>query len=151
MDPMRKSKVPAASIGNADDIEAAFYEALQSGDIEKLMACWGDEDDIICVHPGGGRLVGPAAIRAAFDAMFANGSIRAQPVKVRKVETMSASVHSVLERVEVLTEEGPRHAYVIATNVYHKTAQGWRLVAHHASPGTPREMQEVSETPQILH
>jgi ketosteroid isomerase-like protein len=148
---MPKPKVPPASSGNADDIEAAFYDALQSGDIDKLMACWGDEDDIVCVHPGAARLVGPAAIRAAFDAMFANGTIRAQPIKVRKVETMSASVHSVLERVEVLTEEGPRHAYVIATNVYHKTAQGWRMVAHHASPGTPREMQEVSETPTVLH
>ncbi|WP_411881307.1 YybH family protein [Polaromonas sp. YR568] len=148
---MPKPKVPPASSGNADDIEAAFYDALQSGDIDKLMACWGDEDDIVCVHPGAARLVGPAAIRAAFDAMFANGTIRAQPIKVRKVEAMSASVHSVLERVEVLTEEGPRHAYVIATNVYHKTAQGWRMVAHHASPGTPREMQEVSETPTVLH
>ncbi len=148
---MPKPKVPPASSGNADDIEAAFYDALQSGDIEKLMACWGDDDDIVCVHPGGARLVGPAAIRATFDAMFSNGTILAQPIKVRKVETMSACVHSVLERIEVLTDEGPRHAYVIATNVYHKGAQGWRMVAHHASPGTPREMQEVSETPAVLH
>ncbi|WP_431098812.1 YybH family protein [Polaromonas aquatica] len=148
---MPKPKVPPASSGNADDIEAAFYEALQSGDIEKLMACWGDEDDIVCVHPGSARLVGPAAIRATFDAMFSNGTINAQAIKVRKVETMSACVHSVLERIEVLTDEGPRHAYVIATNVYHKGAQGWRMVAHHASPGTPREMQEVSETPAVLH
>jgi ketosteroid isomerase-like protein len=148
---MAKPKVPPASSGNADDIEAAFYEALQSGDLEKLMACWADEDDIVCVHPGGGRVVGAAAIRANFDAMFSNGTIRAQPEKVRKVDSMSASVHNVLERVELLTEEGPRHAYVIATNVYHKTAQGWRMVAHHASPGTPREMQEVSETPPVLH
>ena len=150
-DPMAKPKVSPASSGNADDIEAAFYEALQSGDLEKLMACWADEDDIVCVHPGGGRAVGPAAIRATFDAMFSNGTIRAQAEKVRKVEAMSASVHNVLERIELLTEEGPRHAYVIATNVYHKTAQGWRMVAHHASPGTPREMQEVSETPPVLH
>ena len=149
---MRKPKVPPASLaGNADDIEAAFYEALQRGDIEKLMACWGDDDDIICIHPGGARLVGAATIRAAFEAMFSNGAIRAYPEKVRKVESLSASVHSVLERIEVFTDEGPRHAYVIATNVYHKAAQGWCLVAHHASPGTPREMQEVSETPTMLH
>jgi ketosteroid isomerase-like protein len=148
---MAKPKVPPASSGNADDIEAAFYEALQNGDLEKLMACWADEDDIVCVHPGGGRAVGAAAIRATFDAMFSNGTIRAQPEKVRKVDAMSASLHNVLERVELLTEEGPRHAYVIATNVYHKMAQGWRMVAHHASPGTPREMQEVSETPPVLH
>jgi ketosteroid isomerase-like protein len=148
---MRKPKVSPANGGTADDIEAAFYEALQGGDIDKLMACWADEDDIVCVHPGGPRLVGVAAIRGAFDSMFANGTIRAHAEKVRKVEAMSASVHSVLERIEVMTEEGPAHAYVIATNVYHKTAQGWRLVAHHTSPGTPREMQEISDTPQVLH
>ncbi len=148
---MRKPKVSPASNGNADDTEAAFYDALQSGDIEKLMACWADEDDIVCVHPGGPRLVGAGAIRAAFDAMFANGSIRAQAEKVHRVEAMGSSVHSVLERIEVMTGEGPRHAYVIATNVFHKTAQGWRMVAHHASPGTPREVQEISDTPQVLH
>ena len=148
---MRKPKVPPASSGNADDIEAAFYEALQSGDIDKLMACWADEDDIVCVHPGGSRLLGAGAIRTAFEAMFAHGSIRAHAEKVRKVESMGASLHSVLERIEVMTEEGPRHAYVIASNVYHKTAQGWRMVAHHASPGTPREMQEISDSPQVLH
>ena len=148
---MRKPKVPPASSGNADDIEAAFYEALQSGDIDKLMACWADEDDSVCVHPGGPRWLGAGAIRAAFEAMFANGTIRAHAEKVHKVESMAASLHSVLERIEVMTEEGPRHAYVIASNVYHKTAQGWRLVAHHASPGTPREMQEISDSPQVLH
>ncbi len=148
---MRKPQVSPASNGNADEIETAFYEALQGGDIERLMACWADEDDIVCVHPGGPRLVGAGAIRAAFDAMFANGSIRAHAEKVRKIEALGASVHSVLERIEVMTDEGPRHAYVIATNVYHKTAQGWRLVAHHASPGTPREMQEISDSPQVLH
>lgn len=148
---MAKPKSTPVNIGSPDDTETAFYEALQSGDIEKLMACWGDEDDIVCVHPGGARLVGAAAIRAAFDAMFSNGSIRLHAEKVRRVQAMSASVHSVLERIDVMTGEGPRHAYVIATNVYHKTPQGWRMVAHHASPGTAREMQEVAETPHVLH
>ncbi len=148
---MRKPKISAVTGGSAHDTEALFYEALQSGDIEKLMACWADEDDILCVHPGGGRLLGPGAIRASFDAMFANGTIQVQPEKIRVIESMGASVHSVLERIEVLTEEGPRHAYVIATNVYQKTVQGWRMVAHHASPGTPREMQELLDGPQVLH
>jgi ketosteroid isomerase-like protein len=60
-------------------------------------------------------------------------------------------VHNVLEKVEVLGPEGPGAAWVIATNVYHKTAQGWRMVAHHASPGTTSEVQEVSGSPQVLH
>jgi ketosteroid isomerase-like protein len=115
------------------------------------MVCWADEDEIICVHPGGPRSVGAQAIRAVFERMFANGTIRAWPERVRKIESLASSVHNVLERIEVMTQEGPREAYVIATNVYHKTAQGWRMVAHHASPGTPQEMQEVSDAPQVLH
>ena len=141
----------AALSGTADDAEAAFYEALQRGDIEALMACWADDDEVFCVHPGGPRLVGATAIRAAFEQMFGNGAIHATPARVRKVESLASAVHNVLERIEVLTPEGPRHAWVLATNVYHKTAQGWRMVAHHTSPGTPREMQEVSDIPQVLH
>ena len=148
---MRKPKIPPFDASSPDEIEAAFYEALQLGNINKLMACWADEDDIVCVHPGGARLLGAGAIRAAFDMMFTNGSIQARAEKVHRVDSLGASVHSVLERIEVLTEEGPRHAYVIATNVYQKTPQGWRMTAHHASPGTPREMLEVNDSPQVLH
>ena len=148
---MRKPKALPVSTGNSDDTEVAFYDALQQGDIEKLMACWGDEDEMVCVHPGGSRLVGAGAIRSAFDAMFANGSLRVQPLKVRRVQALGASVHSVLERIEVLTDKGPRHAYVLATNVYFLTAQGWRMVAHHASPGSLNDLQEVSESPVLLH
>ena len=148
---MRKPKTPPFDASSPDEIEATFYEALQLGNINKLMACWADEDDIVCVHPGGARLLGAGAIRAAFDMMFTNGSIQARAEKVHRVDSLGASVHSVLERIEVLTEEGPRHAYVIATNVYQKTPQGWRMTAHHASPGTPREMLEVNDSPQVLH
>ena len=148
---MRKPKAPPAETASADDIEAAFYEALQTGDVDKLMACWADEDDVVCIHPGGARLLGAGSIRAAFDAMFAHGTIQARAEKVRRVQALGSSVHSVLERIDVHTEEGPRHAYVIATNVYQKTPQGWRMVAHHASPGTPQELQEVSDTPTVLH
>ena len=149
---MAKSKLQAANLeGHADDIEAAFYDALQSGDIDKLMACWADEDDIVCIHPGGPRVVGPTAIRATFEAMFANGSIRAWPERRRKVESLGSAVHHLVERVEVLSPAGPRNAWVLATNVYHKTAQGWRLVAHHASPGTASDVQEVADAPQVLH
>ncbi len=149
---MRKAKLQSVTVGgNADEIEAQFYDALRAGDIDKLMLCWADEDEIVCVHPGGSRMVGMGAIRSAFDAMFSNGTIRATPLRTRKIEALSSSVHSVIEKIEVMTQEGPREAYVIATNIYHKTPQGWRMVAHHASPGTAREMQEISDAPMVLH
>ena len=55
---MSKARQRHATLGGSpDDIEAAFYEALQTGDLEKLMGCWADEDDIVCIHPGGPRIV----------------------------------------------------------------------------------------------
>lgn len=149
---MARPKPPdIALMTSPDDAEAQFYEALQRGDIDKLMAVWSDDDEICCVHPGGPRVIGPAAIRATFEAMFSNGVIDAHPQKVRRAVMHDCAVHSVVEHIQVLTEEGPQSAWVIATNVYVKAALGWRLVAHHASPGSTQELPEVGETPSVLH
>ena len=150
---MTKAKLRAATVGgSADEIEAAFYEALHKGDIALLMACWADEDELVCVHPGGPRMVGMGAIRAAFEALFAHGTLRVRIDRVHRVESLASAVHNVLEHVEVMLPGGPREAFVIATNVYHKTPQGWRMVAHHASPGTAHEVQESGmPIQQVLH
>lgn len=148
---MPRPKAPPTPPASPDEIEQQFYEALQRGDIEQLMAAWSDDDDIVCVHPGGPRVVGPGAIRTTFEQIFANGAIDAHPEKVRRLQTHSCAVHSVLERVAVMTDEGPQSAWVVATNVYVKTALGWRLAAHHASPGTPSEVQEIVEAASTLH
>lgn len=148
-----KSKLQAATLGGSpDDVEAAFYEGLRSGDLEQVMACWADEDDIVCIHPGGPRLLGAATIRASFEAQFADGGgIPVRPGQIHRVDAIASAVHHVLERVEIMTHQGPALAFVLATNVYHKTAQGWRLVVHHASPGTGGEAQEIQQAPAVLH
>ncbi len=148
---MPRAKAPPAPPATPDEIEQQFYEALQRADLEQLMAVWADDDDIVCVHPGGPRVVGHAAIRTTFEQIFANGAIAAHPEKVRRLQTLSCAVHSVLERVAVMTGEGPQSAWVVATNVYVKTTQGWRLAAHHASPGTASEVQEIVEAASTLH
>lgn len=150
--PRQQANLHATLGGTPDEIEAAFYEALQAGDLDKLMACWADEDDIVCIHPGGPRVVGAGAIRAAFDAMFSHGgAIQAQPESIRRVDSLASAVHSVLERVEILTPDGPAQALVLATNVYHKTPQGWRMVVHHTSPGTQSEVEDLQHTRNVLH
>ena len=141
----------AALMDSPEDVEARFYDALRDGDLDRVMAVWADDDDIICVHPGGARLIGPQAVRAAFEAVFANGNVVVHAEQVKRVQAMGTAVHSVLERVEVVTDEGLRTGWIVATNVYLKTAQGWRLVAHHASPGTADEAADLGETPSVLH
>lgn len=143
---------PPAATDSPDEIEARFYEALQRGDLELLMSLWADDEEIVCVHPGGPRIVGTAAIRASFGAIFANGAIPVTPEQVHRLEWLGGAVHHLVERIEVPGEGGgTQAAWVIATNVYLKTTQGWRLVAHHASPGTLQEAAPAGDAPSTLH
>lgn len=153
---MPKAKLQAATVGGSvDEVEASFYEALQAGDVDKLMACWADEDDIVCVHPGGPRLVGTAAIRGSFEAVFdGDGRLAVQPGQVCKVESLTSVMHSLIEQISVQTHEGVQTVHVIVTNVYQRTMQGWRMVARHASPGGPVPAPAdiiQPESPQVLH
>jgi ketosteroid isomerase-like protein len=149
---MKRAKLQAAIAGGTpDDIEQCFYEALQNADLEQLMACWAEEDDIVCVHPGGPRLIGQGAIRAAFEGLFAHGSVQAYPERIHKVVSLACAVHHLIERVEVITPQGTKQAFVITTNVYQKMPQGWRMVAHHASPGTAQDSVNVDIQPNVLH
>ena len=147
------ARPPAANlIGSADEVEAEFYEALRRGDLERLMALWADDDEIVCVHPGGTRIVGNAAIRASFEAIFANGGIPVRPEQVHRLAAMGSALHHLVERVEVRGEQGPQTAWVTATNLYLKTARGWRLASHPASPALGHEPPVVGgEAPSTLH
>ena len=142
---------PKISPGTADDIEAAFYDALLHGDVPRLMECWADEDDIVCLLPGGSRLVGHAAIRAAFETLFAHGGLKVHPERVRRIEAGTCSVHNVIERLDVMGNDGPTSAWVVATNVYAKTVHGWRIVTHHASPGSEDDPRDSLGPSTLLH
>ena len=102
------------------------------------MACWADEDDIVCIHPGGPRVVGAMAIRATFEAMFSNGSIRAWPERARKTQAVASAVHNVLERVEVLGPERPRPGL---GDRHQRLSQDGAGLAHGGAPRQPRHPQ----------
>lgn len=133
----------AVLMATPDEIEAQFYEALQTGDLERLMSLWVNDELVRCIHPGGPLLVGATAIRASFEALFARGPVAVQPAEVRRLQTEQLVIHQVHERVMVPGPEGTQLAWVLATNAYLKTAEGWRMVLHHASPG------QASDSPQL--
>lgn len=140
----------AALLATPDDTEAQFYDALQHADLERLMAVWADDEEISCVHPSGVRWLGGVAIRNGFDEVFSQGARDTHPVRVRRLQMANLAVHHVLEEVRVVSERGPQTGYVLTTNVYIKAPQGWRLVVHHASPGSGLELQD-GDAPAVLH
>lgn len=129
-----------------DDVEAQFYRALASGDLNLMMACWADDDDVSCVPPGGEMLRGLMAVRGLFGDLFERGPVEVRVEDVHSHLGVMHAVHTLIEVVQISTEQGPAHAQVFTTNVYVKTPRGWRMQAHHASPG-----RVTSSAPEPRH
>lgn len=136
---------------SAAEVEAAFYDALARSDLEAMMAVWSEDEEIVCIHPGGPRLTGLAEVREAWRQMFAAGT---RLIVRTSHQTVSASmmltVHNVLEHVAV---EGDDHLQtpMAATNVYSRGAVGWRMVMHHASPLPDLTGLLGQDTPHVVH
>lgn len=130
------------------DVESAFYEALERSDLDAMMSVWAEDEEVICVHPGGPRLLGYNTIREAWRRMFANrAQLEVRLLQQQVVTTPFAVVHTLIEVIQVRGREG-NTAPVAATNVYVRGALGWRMVAHHASPVPP---DSLVEAPKVLH
>jgi uncharacterized protein (TIGR02246 family) len=136
----------------AQDAQNAFYEALERGDLEAMMAVWSEDEEIVCVHPAGQRLAGQAQVREVWRRMFAGGpGMRVRITQPVVIAGVMLEVHSVHENITVAGERRPRPP-MVATNVYLRTAAGWRLIAHHASPATSEPAAEpAAGSPKILH
>jgi ketosteroid isomerase-like protein len=118
----------------AQDAEAAFYEALERGDYETMVAVWAEDEEVLCVHPGGPRLRGTEEVLAQWKRIFEGGQrLQLHITNQVVIAGMMIAVHSVQENITI-EGEGPAPHPVLATNVYQRIGAGWRMVAHHASP-----------------
>jgi ketosteroid isomerase-like protein len=120
-------------------VNAAFYEAFESADLDTMRDLWLDDPETLCVHPGALPVRGTAAIHRSWALIMANTPY---------IQFFLTDVEvSVWERVasvtcteNVLTGDdrtGPDAfggAKAVATNVFVRTDEGWRLWIHHASP-----------------
>ena len=138
----------------AQDAENAFYEALERGDLEGMMAVWAEDEEIVCVHPAGARLTGQDQVRESWAKMFAAGPRARLTVSNQvAISAMMLAVHSVHETFAV--EGDPRPTVpILATNVYLRTAAGWRMIVHHASPAPAQAEAPAAQRkgpPKTLH
>ena len=131
------------------DAENAFYEALENGDVDAMMDVWADDEEIVCVHPGGPRLTGYEAVLQSWSRIFRSG----QRLKVDRSEPvvlagMMLTVHSLHENITTSGDQSAP-ARVAATNAYLRTASGWRMIVHHASP-EPQAARAPSPVPDLI-
>jgi ketosteroid isomerase-like protein len=134
-----------------EECERAFYEALEAADIEAVTDLWMDDEDVVCVHPNGPRLLGTAAVRASWAAILSNGPLHVRGTMRKSLDTPTVAVHNVIEEVVVGQGKTQQVVSVVATNAYVKTSAGWKMVLHHASQATGEEVVSSSEPHAILH
>lgn len=137
---------------SAAEAEDAFYDALARSDLAAMMAVWSEEDEVVCVHPGGPRITGLGAVHELWRQILTSG-MRLNVRTTHKVvvsSTLVLAVHSVLEEIAEAGSE-PSGPPIVATNVYARGVNGWRMVMHHASP-TPDLMDlHHHGSPRVVH
>lgn len=132
------------------EAEFAFYQAFERADLEAMMGVWAEDESIVCVHPMGPSLRGRHAVEDSWRQILNGDSeMRFRIEDAQYTQDALLSIHCVHENID----HGPglqQHALVIATNVYRRTDNGWRMVLHHASPGVVHEALTPAPS-QSLH
>ena len=135
-----------------EEAEIAFYDALERADLNRLMQVWSDDEEIICVHPGGLRMVGLHAVKESWQEILTQGALHIRPAKLVTTQSMMSTVHSLLEQITVRSQAGTEIAHCYATNVYHKGPTGWRMVMHHASAAPEQTgLLDLHDSHGLLH
>ncbi|MFJ7155096.1 nuclear transport factor 2 family protein [Streptomyces sp. NPDC101118] len=132
---------PQSDIDAVEQANTAFYEAMERGDFDELSALWLD-DEISCVHPGWPALSGRGEVLRSYALIMANTEYIQFFLTDTKVTVIGDT--AVVTCTENILSGGPAEdggelgplvgQLVVATNVFRRTSDGWRVWSHHASP-----------------
>ncbi|RAG87662.1 DUF4440 domain-containing protein [Streptacidiphilus pinicola] len=143
--------VPRGSEAEVDAVLAAndaLYAALEAGDLDALTDVWvsgADADDVhgaVCVHPGWPVLRGRASVLRSYALIMAHTDyiqffLTDVEVEVLGDVALVTCTENILSggEAEEEGELGPLvGGKVVATNLFRRTDEGWRLWSHHGSP-----------------
>jgi ketosteroid isomerase-like protein len=121
-----------------EDVNAAFYRCFEAGDLDGMQQIWLDDPEALCVHPGALPVRGTGAINRSWALIMANTPyiqffLTDVEVSVRGDIASVTCTENVLTAGEV-ADAAFTGARAVATNVFCRTTEGWRLWIHHASP-----------------
>ena len=131
--------------------EIAFYAAFEARSLDAMMVVWLADEQIACIHPLAAPLNGRAAVAAGWRSMFeAAGQFRVRVELAHEIRSVDQVVRIVREYLLIGQETEPRPP-ILATNVYRKDADGWRMVLHHASPLQVGATPPARAAAEVLH
>lgn len=148
----------AADIAEVEAANTAFYEALERGDYEELSGLWlpGEDLTVSCVHPGWPVLTGRGDVLRSYALIMANTEYI--QFFLTDVSVAMTGDTALVTCTENILSGGPAEdgnalgplvgQLVVATNVFRRTSDGWKLWSHHGSPVlTETDEDDDEETP----
>lgn len=139
---------------SAEEAENYFYHAIHHNDIDNLMQVWADDDDIICIHREGQRLIGTKQVHDSWRALLTQGGKFTIELKEKRVINNGMTIiHVLLEKITQTTEHGTFESICHATNVFQKDSHGWHLIMYMAAiaPDPVFTAQEAQNFPGYFH
>ena len=109
----------------------AFYAAFEARDLDAMSRLWEHSDRIVCTHPGWASLRGWGQVAASFFALFQNAQ-QLQFILTKESAEVVGDMAWVTVDENIL--QSTSATTVAALNLFVRSANGWRMVAHHASP-----------------
>ena len=120
--------------GDVVEANARFYRAFETLDLDQMTTVWHHDDDVRCVHPGWPLLTGWDAVRASWEAIFKNTvEMRFTISDVHVAGDGDVAWVTCTENILSQVRGQVSVTAALATNVFTRVADGWRLVVHHAS------------------
>ena len=125
-----------------DEVEAAndaFYAAYENADLDAMRALWLERPDTTCVHPGTLAVRGTPAIHRSWALVMAHTpyiQFFLTDVSISVLDDVAAVVctENVLTADRTTDQDAFSGTQAVATNVFVRTQEGWRLWSRHASP-----------------
>ena len=106
---------------------AAFYSAFAERNAAAMDRLWSDRAPVACIHPGWHALDGREAVMASWRGIFQGPGAPA-------IICDAPTVHVCGDAAFVLCTEQLPGGLLVATNVFVREDDGWKLVHHHAGP-----------------
>jgi ketosteroid isomerase-like protein len=112
-----------------------FYHALETLDIATMAEVWAHEHGVVCIHPGWDILVGWDLVRRSFEQIFANTTWMRVTATAARIDIIGdIALVSCAENITGKSGDDVNLAVAQATNIFHRTPAGFKMIHHHASP-----------------
>jgi ketosteroid isomerase-like protein len=117
-----------------EDANARFYRAFETLDIAEMDRVWAHGEHVKCVHPGWPLLTGWDAVRSSWETIFANTEEMRFTISHVRVEA-GDDLAWVTCTENILSDVQGRVGVtaILATNLFERGPDGWRMIHHHAS------------------